>query len=543
MRVVGIGALGLVALAVAALAVPLPDQQPGAESNAAPPPRALDAAGARRGLLSGAVTVSVLSASDDGAPPSELELRVADGVEAAAAAREFCEEHGLTSSDNYDSVLRRLVLAIDKERASLLGPEALATVLAVNVRTDLQPDADARAPLAVASMRVDSAGSRSVTVELMEGETPAAAAAAFARRHGLPPADTATLADALARQLAVAGPYSLGTARLTVGGCPVPDGAEGLSEAEAASLPEVRDCAAAAEAGSASAPAFAEVAVRLWSHVPAGVAARRAFASLGLVPLVRSPDASGKAAAEGAAALPSDALWTVESVAATITRLAEEAEAAFADDERTRSEGARAAAAEVASAAAIADAVAAGSPPQAGEAVAGGDAPAGAEGAAGHAGMRRRSAADVLAAVDAQSDDAAAAAGRRKHQHSLAEGGEADGAAELAARLARRGSDPTGASQAEAAAAAVADSGGLAGSGQWVSVSVVVAGQAFDLEYWLGSDGSTPDLVALGAGFCKQEWELLGPLLDSPTGLEQCADTVGSLLSSRAESLMAGVPM
>jgi hypothetical protein len=107
----------------------------------------------------------------------------------------------------------------------------------------------------------------------------------------------------------------------------------------------------------------------------------------------------------------------------------------------------------------------------------------------------------------------------------------------LADRLERRGTESD---SADAVAAAMAASDWQAESGRWVTASVVVAGQGFDLEFWLHSDGTVAGLESMSQGFCQAEWELLQPLLGEGQGMQGCSATIQSLLQARAAAVFAG---
>jgi len=426
-------------------------------------------------LLFGRVELRVMESSegDDGRGL----LVVEDGEDSAAAARAFCAAHGLDEEPDYDTVLRRLVFAADKARAERAGSERLARLLRSAPRVDLVPGADPDAPLEVVSMRVETEGpGLPLTVQLLEGESPAAAAAAFARRHGSGRETAQRLAEALSAHMEAAGPRVLGTARLSLGGCPLDGGC------------------------GAEGPAHAVVDVRLWSHVPAATAAMRAFRQLGLEPMPEA-EAEGAGSREGSGAAVGT-LWTLREAEEAVSDAAEAAEAEYEDARSREAAGAEAEARRTSLAAGLADAATAPS-----AAAAGGGAVVGLLGSAGQA-------------------DGGATRQRRRGEAAGDDGGD------TGSRVARRG---TGRAAAEAAAVEAASEAG-GGGGRWVTASLMVAGQAFDLEFRLGSGGAAPDLMELGRGFCRREWDLLGPLMGPDPGQRQCAATVERLLLSRAQS-------
>lgn len=111
--------------------------------------------------------------------------------------------------------------------------------------------------------------------------------------------------------------------------------------------------------------------------------------------------------------------------------------------------------------------------------------------------------------------------------------------------------------QAQAAALRdAAESAPASEAARWATASLVVAGQAFDLEFRVNEDGTTGDLSKMGREFCQNEWALLEPLLQSElqastrddgeritsVTLDDCAQVIRELLQVRVDSLALGVP-
>jgi hypothetical protein len=205
------------------------------------------------------VSVFVPSSSEPGS------VVASTGVDSAEAARAFCEHHGWSGLPEFDDLLRQVTFAIDRERASLESPQSIEGLLRLHPRIDLDPEVDAQAPLVVTQLVVNLSPTQPVTLSLFEGESPVDAAEAFARRHNVTEDDAVVqIANALARQLEVAGPQVIGNLDVTLRGW---------------------DLEASVEQGRQLPLAEVDINVSVWSHVPPRTAALRAFSQAGLRPL------------------------------------------------------------------------------------------------------------------------------------------------------------------------------------------------------------------------------------------------------------------